>query len=321
MKLTRVGILHGGPSSEYEVSLKTAKSVKKNLPVHYEAVDIFVDKKGDWHVHGLKKSPHDAVKHLDVIFNAMHGEYGEDGTVQGLLDNFGVPYTGSGKFASAVAMNKALSKEVYKKNGLKTPLSVVVEKGAVTTEFLHKLHRSFPFPVVVKPVGKGSSVGISIAKTLPKLIEGLELAFSYGDRVLLEEFIAGREATCGVIEQFRGKKIYSLPPVEIRKPKTSSFFDFDAKYGGTSEEICPGNFSEKEKKEIERMAVEAHKALGLLHYSRSDFIVTPRRGIYILETNNLPGLTEESLLPKSLNAVGATLNLFLDHLITLALHK
>ncbi len=123
------------------------------------------------------------------------------------------------------------------------------------------------------------------------------------------------------MDEFRDEEIYSLLPIEIRKPVDSAFFDFKAKYGGQSQEICPGNFTAKEKKEIQDMARLAHKALGLRHYSRSDFILHPKRGIYILETNTLPGLTSESLLPKSLQAIGCSLPDFLDHLITLALKK
>jgi len=122
-----------------------------------------------------------------------------------------------------------------------------------------------------------------------------------------------------VVDNFRNEEIYSLLPVEIRKSNDSAFFDYQAKYGGKSEEICPGNFTVAEKKIIQNMAKEAHQALGLRHYSRSDFIINPRRGIYILETNTLPGLTSESLLPKSLKAVGCSLPDFLDHLIILAL--
>ena len=136
---------------------------------------------------------------------------------------------------------------------------------------------------------------------------------------MVEENIKGREATCGVVDKFRGNDFYSLLPIEIIKPEKSDFFDYEAKYCGGSQEICPGNFSRDEKEAIQELAVAAHKVLGLRHYSRSDFIISPGRGIYILEVNTLPGLTAESLLPKSLQAVGCSLPDFLDHLITLAL--
>jgi D-alanine-D-alanine ligase len=321
MAKKKVGVLRGGPSSEYEVSLKTGKSVMDSLADRYEVLDIFIDKDGVWHYQGVVTKPEKIFKKVDVIFNALHGAYGEDGTVQKLLDYFNIPYTGSTALSSAVGMNKVLSKKVYSNYKLKTPLHTLVSKKEDLKKAVTAIFKSFPMPVVVKPVSGGSSVGTSIAKTLVDLERAVEDALKYSDQALIEEFIAGKEATCGVVDKFRNEEIYSLLPVEIRKPVESAFFDYQAKYGGKSEEICPGNFTAEEKKVIQAMAREAHKALGLRHYSRSDFIIHPRRGIYILETNTLPGLTSESLLPKSLKAIGCSLPDFLDHLIKLALEK
>lgn len=321
MTKKKVGVLRGGPSSEYEVSLKTGKSVIDNLSDRHEVLDIFIDKEGVWHYLGLPIKPENIFRRVDVIFNALHGAYGEDGTVQTLLDTFGVPYTGSTALASAVGMNKVLSKKAYKNSKLKTPLHAVISKKDNLNAEVVKLFKSFPMPAVVKPVSGGSSVGTAIAKTLSDLETAVADALKYCDQALIEEFISGKEATCGVVDNFRNEIVYSLIPVEIRKPSDSSFFDYEAKYSGKSQEICPGNFTAEEKKVIQEMAKEAHKALGLRHYSRSDFIINPRRGIYILETNTLPGLTGESLMPKSLKAVGCSLPDFLDHLIGLALEK
>jgi D-alanine-D-alanine ligase len=319
MSKKKVGVLRGGPSSEYEVSLKTGKSVMDNLVDRYEVLDIFIDKEGIWHYLGTPIKPEHVFKKVDVIFNALHGAYGEDGTVQKLLDYFKIPYTGSTALASAVGMNKVLSKHVYKNNNLKTPLHTTLSKKDDISKEIVKLFKSFPIPAVVKPVNGGSSVGTAIAKTMAELELAVIDALKYSDLALIEEFIAGKEATCGVVDNFREEFPYALLPVEIRKPVDSAFFDYDAKYGGKSLEICPGNFTVEEKKIIQEMSKEAHKALGLRHYSRSDFIIHPKRGIYILETNTLPGLTGESLLPKSLAAVGCSLPDFLDHLIKLAL--
>lgn len=321
MTKKKVGVLRGGPSSEYEVSLKTGKSVIDNLPEHYTAVDILISKDGVWHYLGTPISPEKVFKKVDVVFNALHGAYGEDGTVQKILDKFLIPYTGSNALASAVGMNKVLSKKVYKGAKLKTPIHATVKKGKNSPKEILKIFNSFPMPAVVKPVSGGSSVGTAIARTLAELGVAVADALQYSDTALIEEFIAGKEATCGVVDNFREEAIYSLLPVEIRKPSDCAFFDYKAKYGGQSQEICPGNFTAKEKEIIQEMAKEAHKALGLRHYSRSDFIIHPKRGIYILETNTLPGLTGESLLPKSLKAVGCPLPHFLDHLIKLALKK
>jgi len=330
MHRIKVAVLRGGPSNEYEVSLKTGKSVLSNLPDKYIPTDVLVDKKGVWHIDGSPVSSSKVFQGNDVVFNAMHGEYGEDGKVQQLLDHFGVKYTGSKALASALGMNKILAKEIFIKNKIKTPVYKVVKKPARPFEkggedelskITHNLFKSFSMPCIVKPHGSGSSVGVAIAKNISELELALKNAFKYSDFAIVEEFISGREGTCGVVENFRGEKIYSLLPIEIIKPISSSFFDYNAKYNGESKEICPGKFSAKEKKQMQDMAKKAHEVLGLRHYSRSDFIIHPKRGVYILEINTLPGLTSESLLPKSLKAIGCSLSHFLDHIITLALEK
>jgi D-alanine--D-alanine ligase len=319
MKRIKVAVLRGGPSSEYEISLKTGKSVLANLPDKYIPIDVFIDKAGAWHVDGVPVQPVKILQSVDVVFNALHGAYGEDGKLQQLLDQTKVKYTGSGALASALAMNKVMAKEIFKSAGIKTPVFTVIKKGEATHEIARKVFTTFPMPAIIKPNGSGSSVGVSLVKKLADILPAVDEALKYADVAIVEEFIDGKEGTCGVIEKFKGKEIYSLLPIEIRKPNTHDFFDYHAKYSGETQEICPGNFSAKESESIQKMAIEAHKALGLKSYSRSDFMVHPKRGVYILETNTLPGLTKESLLPKSLQAVGCTLPQFLDHVLTLAI--
>lgn len=289
---------------------------------------MFIDREGNWHVAGLELKPHDALARVDVVVNGLHGAFGEDGKVQAILDLHGVPYTGSSSLASAVAMNKALTKTQLANNStveiIRTPRHILVTRD-VPEARLHEIFKTFGLPLVVKPVSSGSSVGVKIAKGFHELADAIKHAFAHTaaheDRVMVEEFIAGVEATCGVIDNFRGEDLYALPPVEIRPigGKSGNFFDYEAKYGGKSQEIVPGNFTHAVKDEIMKLARAAHRGLGLRHYSRSDFIVSPRRGVFFLETNTQPGLTSESLLPKSLTAVGVTLPDFLDHLIGLAI--
>lgn len=320
----RVAVLRGGPSSEYEVSLKTGEAVLKALPSHkYEAIDVFIDKEGVWHVSGLVKTPADALKHVDVAFVALHGQYGEDGKVQRILESIGVPFTGSKALPSAVAMNKHLTKEALKalKGKVKMASHRYVTKEDIAAKGLANIFREIPHPSIIKPAGAGSSVGISIVSDFFSLEKALAKAFEHSEAVLIEEFIEGREATCGIVDGFRGEDTYSLMPVEIIPKKGSDFFDFEAKYGGASEEICPGNFDHATKEAVQEAAKAVHKALGLRHYSRSDFMVHPKRGVYFLEVNTLPGLTNESLLPKSLRAVGSSLSEFLDHTIGRAMEK
>jgi D-alanine-D-alanine ligase len=345
----RVGVLRGGPSSEYAISLKTGAAVLRALQDHkhplsqkYKAVDIFIDKKGNWHIDGVEKRPGDILKTIDIVFNGLHGEFGEDGTVQRTLDLYGVPYTGSGVLASALAMQKHVAKKVMKEKGIKTPIHLVIRLSDIIdhkktpvahiNKRLHEkaleLFRTFPQPSVVKPASLGSSVGVSIVHAIHEIEKALQEAFSASLQsgtinaedpvVIVEEYIKGREAAVSVVHGFRGTDLYSFPTVEIIPAETSRFFDFHAKYSGKSREACPGNFSRLESERMQEIAKELHTALGLKHYSRTDFIVHPRRGVYALEINTLPGLVEESLLPKALTAVGASFADFIEHILSLA---
>jgi len=313
-----VAVLRGGPSSEYDVSLKTGSAILENLPEKYKSHDILIDKKGVWHREGMPRTPHKALQGIDVVINAMHGEFGEDGKVQQILDGLNIPYTGSKALASALAMNKMLSKKTFLEAGLLTPESLYVEVGDDLETDADEIFKNFSMPVVIKPNSTGSSVGVSIARDFDSLLAGLIEASKVSNKILIEEYIQGDEATCGVIEKFRDQDMYALLPIEIIPPAKSGFFSKEVKYNGETREICPGNFDQETTEALQEMSVAAHKALGLRHYSRSDFMISPK-GIYILETNSLPGLTPQSLLPKSLVAVGATFPDFLDHLIGLAL--
>jgi D-alanine-D-alanine ligase len=384
MNKTRIGVVRGGPSSEYDISLKTGAAVLEALDREkYEPLDIVISKDGLWHIYGLETKPHEVLHRIDVIFNALHGYYGEDGKIQNLLEAHDMPFTGSGSLSSAIAMNKILAKEYFLRAGLKIPAHVLIDKEKVKEDFgksenpamsaYMRAHSKFSLPYIIKPVSAGSSIGVSLVKGREDFALALAKAFEFGDSVLIEEYIQGIEANVGVIEGFRGRSLYALPPVEIRTTN-GTFFDYEAKYGeqvkrqtangksegeapdtssgellgepsgrvrgmgnrgiarrknvsgaeavgGAVQELVPATFPTSIKKELERLAVDAHEALGLRHYSRSDFIISPRRGIFILETNTLPGLTEESIVPKALAAVGSSLSEFTDHLVMLALSR
>ncbi len=318
----KIAVIRGGPSSENEVSMKTGRTVIDELSKSHDILDIVIDKKGVWVCQGREVKPDVICRTCDLVFNALHGEYGEDGQVQKILEQTGVPFTGPQKMAAALSMNKAQTKEIYKQFGIKTPLYKIVNRtDADVNKIAIEIFRTFTMPVIIKPVSLGSSVGISIARDYKTLVETLISLFIRFDQLLVEEYIDGKEATVAVIENFRNKSIYSFLPVEIVIPSTSQFFDYDAKYSGKTQETCPGNFSPKESECMQNFAAKAHDALGLRHYSRTDFIINPRRGIYAIETNSLPGLTKESLLPKSLEPVGSNYKEFLDHVVALALRK
>lgn len=318
---TVVGVLRGGPSREHEVSLRSGAAMLANMPEErYTTRDIYIDREGNWHDRGRPTAPERILRQVDVVLNGLHGEYGEDGEVQKLLERFGVPYSGADSFGSYLAMHKVMSKARAKEAGLLTPEFRYIENRIDTEPTVHEITRSFHQPVVVKPVSWGSSVGVSVVGGYSPVLSAIEKLFSDGARsVIVEEYIRGQEATAGVVEGLRGEKLYALPIIEIIPP-TGDFFSYGAKYSGDTREICPGNFSRVIREELQIAAKAIHRALGLRHYSRSDFIVAPK-GIYYLETNTLPGLTTESLIPKSLAAVGISLKEFFSHLVNLALSR
>ncbi len=318
----KVGVLRGGISNEHEVSLKTGENILANLPEKYSGHDILLTKNNDWIFNRQFSHPEKIFRHVDVIFNALHGSFGEDGKVQKIFEHFNMPYTGSSVFASAMGMNKLLSKNLFRNAGLNVPQEIVVDIfREEPKEIKSRVLKDLPPPWVVKPINGGSSVGVFIASNFDELFNALEN--QNGPKAIIEEYIRGREATCGVINNFRGKKYYALPVIEIIPPQHHNFFSYEAKYEGETKEICPGNFDREIKDEIEQTAKIAHYILGCRHYSREDFIISDRPSekgkIYILEANTLPGLTKESLIPKALESVGVTYPQFLDHLITLAL--
>lgn len=321
MASVRVGVLRGGPSSEYDVSLKTGQAVLKHLPENkYQSVDILITKDGTWHIAGLPVTPAQAAAQVDVFFNCLHGEYGEDGTVQKILDGLLMPYTGSGAFASALGMQKHQAKEYFKREGIKLPRHVLVCFGDDVTARAKEVFNTMAPPWIVKPADRGSSVGVFKVKLLQDLPGAIEKAFDASPNILVEEFVRGVEATCAVVEGLKGEALRALPPIEIRPPANKDLFDYEAKYiCDDTREICPGNFAPDEMLKLKELAKAAHRALGLRHYSRSDFIVSPTRGIYLLETNTLPGMTTASLTPKALAVEGVSYPEFLDHIISLAL--
>lgn len=324
--------MRGGPSGEYEVSLKTGKNIIDSLRTrdNYEVKDIFIDRSGNWHMDGAARTHDRIFPHVDVIVNALHGTYGEDGRVQQLLESHQVPFTGSKSLGSALGMNKPLAKKFFKKFGLLTPEHYVIKKHDYSPEILRKIIIKYPHLRLVKPASSGSSLGVSVFNNLEELKTAVDNAFEHSDTVLVEEFIKGREATCGVVEGTAHGEVHALHPVEIRdlsrKPEVETggknpIWSYESKYSDDLHElICPGNFTPEEALAIQKSAIAAHNALGLRHYSRSDFILN-KMGTYILEVNTLPGMTSASLFPKALSVAGISTPDFLDHIITLAIEK
>jgi D-alanine-D-alanine ligase len=322
MSYASVAVLRGGPSDEYAVSMKSGQSVLDSLgKSKYRPLDVVITKSGEWLVEGYERYPEQVLSSTDVVFNALHGTYGEDGVVQQLIERYGVPYTGSGVFASRIAMNKVLTKDYLREHSIKMAPHMVVTRdshknlhGIVST-----ISDMFGPEYVIKPITSGSSVGVMMVKNAALLQRAVSDALSVYDSVMVEKRIRGKEATCGVIEKFRGTDMYTLPIVEITLPSEDSFFDYGAKYERETEKICPSCFTANVKRDIEEVARQAHQTLGLSQYSRSDFMISGN-DVYFLEVNTLPGLTRSSLMPTAMEAVGISFDTFIDHLLQLSLN-
>ena len=291
-----IGILMGGCSSEREISIKSGTGALRALTesgCHVSAVDLKTENR-DEVIAVLKQAK------IDMAFIALHGRFGEDGRIQEILESMGLPYTGSGSKASHVAMNKILTYETLRKNNIRVPQYLMFEKLSNGIE--EKVKAVFGGkPVVVKPSCEGSSFGITILVDYADLSKAISDAFAYGNEIIVEGYIKGKELTVGIL----GNKL--LPVVEIR-PK-NFFFDFIAKYqSGMTEYIVPAEISLSMAQQIQQVAWRVHQSIGCRHLSRVDFILDEENIPWALEINTIPGMTATSLLPKAAAAVGINFN-------------
>jgi len=308
-KLT-VALLSGGISSEREVSINSGNQV-------YEALDkekyevLRYDPKTD-----LQRLVADAAR-IDVALVILHGPFGEDGTIQGLLDLLNIPYQGSGVLGSALAMNKRVAKELYQNAGLPVPAYRILEAGDAVDP--REIRGRLNLPIVVKPVAAGSSVGMTIVRSAESIREAVHKAFEFDTAVLLEAYIDGTEVTGGVIGN--DSDLQALPLIEIVPDPRYEFFDYEAKYTpGATEEICPARISEPLAEKARSYALKAHRALCCKGYSRTDMILQDDE-LYVLETNTIPGMTATSLFPQAAAAAGLSFSALLDRLIHLSIES
>ena len=309
MSKINLALLSGGISSEREVSLKGGDQVLEALDKTKYNITRY-DPKFD-----LERLVKDASK-IDVALIILHGPYGEDGTVQGLLDLLNIPYQGSGVLGSALAMDKLLTKKIYGISGIPSPPYIVIRKtDELTPEaYVAKLG----LPLVIKPAVGGSSIGMSIVKREEDVKKAIMLAFENDDTVLIEAFINGLELTGGVLGN---DDLLALPIIEIIPDKKYEYFDYEAKYKpGATQEICPARIDDAFTEKAKEYAKLAHRALNLSDYSRTDMILQKDK-LYVLETNTIPGMTETSLLPQAAKEAGFTFTELLDKLIELSMER
>lgn len=432
MSLINVGVLRGGPTDEYDVSLKTGQHILNMLKMEplsrtYKGIDVFIDKEGIWHVDGVPRTPEQVLRTIDVVFNATKGNFDKGMPLHSILESFAMPFVGTKGYASALTQNKPLAKKHFKDQGIKTPYSreLNLPQDKDLNPVALDVFRSFPMPVIVKPVGKGSSLGVSFASNFDELIEALDHARGFSDEVLVEEYLTGKEIISGFIDDFRGQNLYHMFPVEVnphdktqessveglmgmsgyaqeglelfdgvkpsmsdmvadeksaetsvedlspeekeiaerieraraitmtgmpetavsglageastmgvaesiplfqssssrvpaKKPK-HSIFNWISKHAGLYDHTAPANITRDEKKIIEDAVGKIRESLGLRHFATADFIVHPKRGVYLLEINTDPSLHEHSPIYKALDAGGIKHHEFLDHILRLAL--
>ncbi len=295
----RIGVIMGGVSSEKQVSIMTGNEMIANLDKNkYEIVPITLNEKMDL----IEKA-----KDIDFALLALHGKYGEDGTVQGTLESLGIPYSGSNMLSSGICMDKNMSKKILRYEGIETPDWIELTKMEdLNVDELDKLG----FPLVVKPNSGGSSVGVKIVYGKDELISMLETVFEWDSEVVIEKYIKGDEITCSI---FDGQQ---LPIISIRH--AAEFFDYNAKYddAGTIEEVIELPAELKER--VNKASLACYKVLKCSVYARVDMMV--KDGIpYVMEINTLPGMTQASLLPKSAAAAGIEYSKLLDMIIETSL--
>jgi D-alanine-D-alanine ligase len=341
----------GGTSAEREVSLSTGRQVLQALdPERYDAFPVDT---AYLHLRGLAApsapaaleemaAPEPAVPEAprlpsgdalvlpspgepplvgrnrpDVALICLHGRFGEDGTIQGMLELLDIPYTGSGVLASALAMDKTMAKKLFQVEGVPTPPSLTLKGRADADRYLAALRAGMSAvacPAVVKPSRQGSTIGISIVRDAAEMPAALETALEFDSEVLVEKFVEGMEITAPVLGN---QELECLPLVEI--VPASGFYDYEAKYtAGATDEICPARLSPELTRQAQELAVRAHRALGCSGFSRTDMLVA-EDGIWVLEVNTIPGMTPTSLLPRSAETAGLPFSRLLDRMIELAL--
>lgn len=335
-------VMMGGPSGEHEVSLASGRMVVQALnPDAYDVHALIIERSGAWiltrpeDLKALDPKPQNRtavsfrtrdslagigyLDEIDVVFLALHGTFGEDGTLQGMMETLGIPYTGSGPLASALAMHKQKAKQLLALRGLSVPSGIILTAHDVRHDLAGCVVTALDavgLPAVVKPNKGGSSLGASLAENADELGQALLAAAQQDSNILIEEKLEGTEVTCAILEGVDGHA-EALPLVEI-KPRHGEFFDFQSKYEtGGSDEIVPARIPPEATRQCQEAAVTAHRELGCEAFSRVDMFWT-NRGPVVLEVNTIPGMTPNSLLPKAAKAAGILFPDLITRLVELA---
>lgn len=327
--MIKLGVIYGGKSTEHDISEMSAKSVIENLNKEkYEVHEIYINKYGKWfeNKNGQIEEIYNllwTLKELDVVFPVLHGKYGEDGTIQGMLEMLGIPYVGCGVLASAVGMDKAYTKILFERAGIPQTKYIYIRKREngyymVNDNFeeeelkIEKITSKLKFPMFVKPSNSGSSVGVKKVTTIEELKSAIENSQQYDNKILIEEGIVGKEVECAILED---EKINVSTVGEIKSAE--EYYSFDAKYNiPESKIIIPAEISKDEAQRIKELAIKAFKAIDGKGLARVDFFIENETNkIYINEINTMPGFTQISMYPKLFENIGIGFTELLDKLI------
>lgn len=319
----RIAVMRGGGGGEYTASLAGGGHVLAQLAVRgYEVHDMLITKDGAWHLDGFPVTPQDLAMRVDVVWNALHGGYGEDGKHQRVLDRFTIPYTGSFAFPSMMATNKRAVKDMFRARGFKTPAYIFVAPGDDVVVSASRAVRSIPPPYIVKPLGSGSSLGVSVAENWSELVGAIEEASAFSPAVIVEEYITGRELSSVAIDGTSAGEVLSAGSVEVVLPAGKRHMDYTAKHSesageraGFAHDVPVGIAGE-----LQEAGKVMHALLGLRHYSKID-AVHSKRGLFLLEVNGAPSISPQSPFNASLSMAGLSVDDMLEYVISLALER
>ncbi|MBU4479813.1 ATP-grasp domain-containing protein [Patescibacteria group bacterium] len=305
----KIAVLRGGLGDDFGVSMKSGENVIKNLSLEkYIVYDVVITREGVWYLNGSSISPTNLFRMIDFVFNSLFGDYGKR-EIKRILEDFRVPYVGSDSLVSSLGSNRHLTRQILKDNGIKTPYYSIIRKENYNNNLINDIFHTIPIPCVVKPTSVNCPIENIVVGSIGDLINAVEKIFEISDVILVEEFIPGKKVFCGVIDGFRNKSQYSLIPAELMEIEKEDSYH---------QKICPNCLGQKEKQEIQKLSIDTHNILGMKHYSHFDFVVSPKRGVYLVEVNSAPVLHNDRAFAKSLESIGSDLSEFLDHLIGLA---
>lgn len=302
MNTEKIAVILGGPSSEREVSIRSGKAISNALRnCGYNVTEI--GEKGLIEEELLNSG-------IDIAFIALHGKYGEDGTIQKFLEDKGISYTGSGPLASKRALYKDVAKAIFIEKNIPTPEYILVESENYDS-VINKIKNRLAFPVVLKPIDEGSSIGLSVVKEEEHLLSALNTAYKYSKKILIEKYIPGEEITVGILGEAPLAVVHIVPK--------KGYYNYEAKYtSGMTNYIVPAQLPSSVYEEIQFLGLKSHNALGCRDFSRVDVRLDPNGKPWVLEVNTIPGFTETSLLPKSAGAVGIGFNELCEQIIEFA---